>query len=213
MTFVTGTAIPDEAPDHHEASLAGLIETWRHIHAVRVEGPLADFVRIDSATHYVERITNIWAKQLADNRTDPLTPKLEALVDRWAESGARQILAEPQPPTFSRGDANLLNWLHDPASGKTGCVDFEFSGTSDPAFDVADLVEHISGRTFADDVWGDVVDALGGGDGTFTWRFRAAQRTCALRWLAVLWKQRHARSEEFNVQLERARRLHQLPIC
>jgi aminoglycoside phosphotransferase (APT) family kinase protein len=211
MTFVTGTAIPDEAPDNHEASLAGLIETWRHIHTVRLEGPLADLVRIDSAAHYVARITDIWAKQLADHRTDPLTPHLEALLGLWSNSSDRQILAEPQPPMFSRGDANLLNWLHNPATGKTGCVDFEFSGTSDPAFDVADLVEHISSRTFSDDVWSDVVDALGEGDQKFTRRFRAAQRTCALRWLAVLWKQRHARSEEFKAQLERARRLHQLP--
>jgi aminoglycoside phosphotransferase (APT) family kinase protein len=212
MTFVTGTAITDEARDHHEASLAGLIETWRHIHAVRVEGPLADFVRIDSAAHYVERITDIWAKQLADHRTDPLTPRLEALLDHWSNSGDRQILAESQPPTFSRGDANLLNWLHEPATGKTACVDFEFSGTSDTAFDVADLVEHISGRTFTDDVWNEVVDVLGGGEAAFTRRFRAAQRTCALRWLAVLWKQRHTRSEEFEGQLERVRMLQQLPV-
>jgi aminoglycoside phosphotransferase (APT) family kinase protein len=207
MTLVTGTAIPDEAPDHHGAGLAGLIKTWRHIHAVRIEGPLADFVRIDSAAHYAARIADIWAKQLADNRTDPLTPQLEALLDHWSDSGDRQVLAEPQPTTFSRGDANLLNWLHDPATGETGCVDFEFSGTSDPEFDLADLVEHISARMFTDHVWSEVVHALGSGDRAFTRRFRVAQRTCALRWLAVLWKQRHARSEEFAVQLERVRML------
>jgi aminoglycoside phosphotransferase (APT) family kinase protein len=205
MTLVTGTAIPDEAPDHRDASLAGLIETWRHIHAVRVEGSLADFVRIDSADHYVERITDIWAKQLADHRTDPLTPQLDALLDHWSDSGDQQLLAEPQAQTFSRGDANLLNWLHNSATGKTACVDFEFSGTSDPAFDLADLVEHISGRTFTDDVWSEVVEALGESAGAFTRRFRAARRTCALRWLAVLWKHRHARSEEFDEQLERVR--------
>lgn len=213
MTLVTGTALSDEAPDHHEAGLAGLIETWRHIHAVQIDGPLADFVRIDSAAHYVERITDIWAKQLADHRSDPLTPRLQALLDHWSKSGDRQILAEPEPPTFSRGDANLLNWLHDSTTGKTACVDFEFSGTSDPAFDLADLVEHISARAFADNVWSEVVDALGGGDWAFTRRFHAAKRTCAMRWLAVLWKQRHARSEEFKTQFERARRLHQSPTC
>jgi len=45
---------------------------------------------------------------------------------------------------------------------------------------------------------------LGGGDQR---RFEAAQRTCALRWLAVLWKQRDTRTEEFTSQLDRARRL------
>lgn len=38
-------------------------------------------------------------------------------------------------------------------------------------------------------------------------RFDAAQRTIALRWLAVLWKQSTRRVEEFTVQYERVRAL------
>lgn len=205
MTFVTGTPIPDAA--HKEAALSRLIETWQQIHATPVEGSLTGLVRIDSAAHYCNRITGIWARQLAGNPDDPLTSELQYLMDDWRQSGDGEVLAEPQPPAFSRGDANLLNWLHDPASHSTSCVDFEFSGTSDPAFDIADLVEHISARIFSDEIWAAVVAALGAADAAFVRRFHAAQRTCALRWLAVLWKQRHTRTEEFSTQLDRAKML------
>jgi aminoglycoside phosphotransferase (APT) family kinase protein len=206
MTFVTGAPIPDAA--RKESALSGLIETWQQIHVTPVEGPLAGLVRIDSAAHYCKRITGIWAGQLADNPHDPLTGELQPLLDGWRESGDADVLAEPQPLAFSRGDANLLNWLYDPASHTTSCVDFEFSGTSDPAFDIADLVEHISARTFSDETWATVVAALGADNAAFARRFHAAQRTCALRWLAVLWKQRHARAAEFSAQLDRVRMLH-----
>jgi aminoglycoside phosphotransferase (APT) family kinase protein len=205
MTFVTGTPIPDTA--HKQAALSGLIKTWQQIHATPVKGLLASLVRIDSAAHYCNRITGIWARQVADNPDDPLTSELQSLLDNWRRSGDGDILAEPQPPAFSRGDANLLNWLHDPDSHATSCVDFEFSGTSDPAFDIADLVEHISSRIFSDETWAAVAAALGDADAAFARRFRAAQRTCALRWLAVLWKQRHTRTEEFSTQLSRVRML------
>jgi hypothetical protein len=38
-------------------------------------------------------------------------------------------------------------------------------------------------------------------------RFEAAQRACALRWLAVLWKERDTGTDEFTSQFDRARRL------
>jgi len=205
MTFVAGTPIPSTA--HKQAALSGLIETWQQIHATPVQGPLAGLARIDSAAHYCDRITGIWARQLTDNPHDPLTGELQPLLDNWRQSGDQEVLAESQPPALSRGDANLLNWLHDPYSHATSCVDFEFSGTSDPAFDIADLVEHISARIFSDQTWAAVVAALGKADAAFARRFHAGQRTCALRWLAVLWKQRHTRMDEFSAQLDRVKML------
>lgn len=38
-------------------------------------------------------------------------------------------------------------------------------------------------------------------------RFHAAQRTAALRWLAVLWKQRDRRRGEFTTQRDRTQAL------
>jgi uncharacterized protein len=53
----------------------------------------------------------------------------------------------------------------------------------------ADHIEHIGARDVADDVWVRVAPALGVTSANRE-RFAANQRTCALRWLAVLWKQR-----------------------
>ncbi len=86
------------------------------------------------------------------------------------------------------------------------CVDFEFSGRSDVAFDAADQIEHISSRAIPDGAWRELEANLGV-DHHNRQRFHAAQRTCALRWLAVLWKQRQRRAEEFTAQLDRVRLL------
>ncbi|MGH3897572.1 MAG: phosphotransferase family protein [Pseudonocardiaceae bacterium] len=117
---------------------------------------------------------------------------------------AQRRLARPARAVLSRGDSNLLNWLHD---GHTlRCVDFEFSGRSDIAFDAADQIEHISSRAIPDHAWHQLEANLGV-DHHNRPRFEAAQRTCALCWLAVLWKQRHRRTEEFTTQLNRVRQL------
>jgi Phosphotransferase enzyme family len=87
-------------------------------------------------------------------------------------------------------------------------VDFEFAGYSDLAFDCADLTEHVSSRQAGidDQAWTEITGLAGLG-GEDQRRFEAAQRTCALRWLAVLWKQRDTRADEFTSQLDRVRRL------
>lgn len=72
--------------------------------------------------------------------------------------------------------------------------------------DMTTDIEHISSRALPDDTWHDLEANLGV-DHHNRQRFHAAQRTCALRWLAVLWKQRQRRAEEFTVQLDRVRQL------
>jgi thiamine kinase-like enzyme len=128
------------------------------------------------------------------------------LLRRWEDSGDAETLALPAPSIFSRGDANLLNWLHEADTDTVRCVDFEFSGRSDIAFDTADQIEHISSRAIPDHTWHELEPTLGV-DHHNRPRFEAAQRTCALRWLAVLWKQRHQRPEEFTLQLDRVHHL------
>jgi hypothetical protein len=165
----------------------------------------ATLERIDSASHYIRRITNIWAPALSSHPRDALTRDLLQILSDWQDSGDAAVLGEPARRIFSRGDSNLLNWLWDGASIRV--VDYEFAGYSDLAFDCADLTEHISSREAGidDQAWAEIVSLarLGGHDRR---RFEAAQRTCALRWLAVLWKQRDTRTGEFTSQFDRVRR-------
>jgi hypothetical protein len=205
MTMLPGTSIPDLADGAaREAALAGLAATLRPIHDIPLDATFAMLPRVDSVAHYMARLTEVWPAQLDAQPPDGLTRELRRLLRAWWDSGDQETLARSAPRTFSRGDGNLLNWLWD--GGSTRCVDFEFSGWSDLAFDAADLVEHVSARDVDDPAWSHVVAQLGLSEGMMP-RFRAARRTCALRWLAVLWKQREHRVREFAVQLDRVRDL------
>ncbi len=202
MSLVPGSALLDI--DDIPGALEALAETTRALQEIPLSEPLAGWDRIDSADHYITRLTDIWPQQLAEQAHDPLTDDMLALLRCWQNSGDAETLALPARPVFSRGDSNLDNWLHD---GETlRCVDFEYSGRSDVAFDAADHIEHISARAIPDQTWHKLETNLGI-DHDNRHRFQAAQRTCAMRWLAVLWRQRKRRVDEFAAQLERVRQL------
>lgn len=117
---------------------------------------------------------------------DALTGDLLQILSRWDDSGDVAILAEPARRIFSRGDANLLNWLWDGMSNQA--VDYEFAGYSDLAFDYADLTERISSRPAGiyDQARAEIVglSGLGGGDQR-RFRGRPADLRAALARCAV----------------------------
>ncbi|RGC65496.1 Phosphotransferase enzyme family protein [Micromonospora sp. MW-13] len=149
---------------------------------------------------YIVRLTQAWPELLASRPDDPLTPVMQQLLAAWQRSGDADLVTAPATPVLSRGDANLLNWMT--TDDSAACVDFEYAGFSNLAFDAADLIEHISGRAVPDSKWTQLLPDLGVTDAN-RHLFAANQRTCALRWLAVLWKQRDRRREEFTIQHER----------
>jgi thiamine kinase-like enzyme len=203
MTVLNGTPLLDE-PDTVQA-LRALAQTTLRLQAVPLAGLMAELPRIDSAEHYLVRLTEAWPELLAEQADDPLAPTMQELLAQWHRRGDAEVVIAPAgEPVLSRGDANLLNWMAT-ATG-AGCVDFEYSGYSNTPFDAADHIEHISARDVPDDVWVKVLPDLGVTDANRE-LFAANQRTCALRWLAVLWKQRDRRADEFNRQHERVRML------
>jgi Ser/Thr protein kinase RdoA (MazF antagonist) len=204
MTFLPGRPFP-ETGDRQEP-LRALAAVQRQYTELPLPAELATLERIDSASHYIHRITSVWAPVISSHPRDALTRDLLQILSEWEDSGDAAVLAECARPIFSQGDSNLLNWLWDGVSIRV--VDYEFAGYSDLAFDCADLTEHISSReTGVDDqAWAEIL-SLAGLPSHDQCRFEASQRTCALRWLAVLWKQRDARTEEFTSQFHRVRRL------
>ncbi|MEU3455275.1 aminoglycoside phosphotransferase family protein [Micromonospora sp. NPDC006766] len=182
------------------AALRALAHTTTQLQAVPLTGLLAGLPRIDTGEHYMVRLTKAWPELLAGQTDDPLTPVMQQLLAVWQRSGDADLVAASDTPVLSRGDANLLNWMT--TDDGAACVDFEYAGYSNVAFDAADLIEHISGRAVPDSIWTQLLPDLGVTD-TNRHQFGANQRTCALRWLAVLWKQRDRRREEFTVQHER----------
>ncbi|RDI34695.1 phosphotransferase family enzyme [Lentzea flaviverrucosa] len=200
MTLVPGS--PADEGVFPPALLTDLAGATRAMQALPLTEPLAAMARVDSIARYVARLTDEWPVQLSEAPGDEHTPQMLTLLRRWRAGNDACLLAQPAPKVFSRGDANLLNWLHH----HTGLhvVDFEFAGFSDPAVDAADHVEHISACHVPDACWFPLTEAFGDRDRA---RFDAARRTIALRWLAVLWKQRGHRPHEFLRQLDRVRTL------
>ncbi|PMR61332.1 hypothetical protein C1A38_09345 [Verrucosispora sp. ts21] len=194
-----------EAEDQLSA-LRALAHTTTQLQAVPLTGLLAELPRIDTGEHYMIRLTQAWPELLAGQPDDPLTPAMQRLLAVWQSSGDADLVTAPAAPVLSRGDANLLNWMMT-NDGTAACVDFEYAGFSTVAFDAADLIEHISGRAVPDSIWTQLLPDLGVTD-TNRHQFAANQRTCALRWLAILWKQRDRRRAEFTAQHERVEMLY-----
>ena len=168
-------------------------------------GPFAGMPRIDPAAHHVKRITEVWPAQLEECDNEPLTADMWSLLGAWDQRSDAAVLDESAPRVFSRGDSNLLNWLWDEPN--IYLVDWEFAGYSDTAYDAAELVEHLSAHAIDDRLWISLLPDLGIVDVATSRRFLAAQRTVALRWLSVLWKQRNERVDEFEFQFRRVRML------
>ena len=210
MTFLPGRPFP-ETGDRQEP-LRALAAVQRQYAELPLQGELSTLERIDSASHYIRRIAGIWAPVIKSHPRGALTRDLLQILSQWEDSGDAAVLTEPARRIFSGGDSNLLNWLWDRSHIRV--VDYEFAGYSDLAFDCADLTEHVSGREAGidDQAWAETI-CLAGLGGEDQRRFEAAQRTCALRWLAVLWKQRDNRTEEFTSQFNRVRRLQGAPAA
>lgn len=204
MTLEPGEPVPNLSAGHRHDALRAGVDVLRQVRELPL-GYFSELPRVDSASNYMRRITEVWPKQLDESADDPLTGDLLKLLDIWRDQGNADVLAQPAPRVLSHGDANLLNWLWN--SEECRIVDWEFTGYSDAAYDAAELIEHLSAHAIDDDTWISLLPDLGiVGDSTRR-RFLAAQRTVSLRWLSVLWKRRHKRVEEFDLQRQRAERL------
>ncbi|MFB9837632.1 phosphotransferase family protein, partial [Actinoallomurus acaciae] len=74
---------------------------------------------------------------------DPLVARAFDAVTDWAgRPRLDDVFAAELTPVFGLGDGNLANYLWDGA--RVRVVDFEYSGLSDRAYELAEVVEHIS---------------------------------------------------------------------
>lgn len=74
---------------------------------------------------------------------DPAARRALRCASTWLDQGqAERAAARGGTPVFGHGDANLANYLHD--GGTVRLVDFEDSGRSDRAWELAIFTEHLS---------------------------------------------------------------------
>ncbi|MGP3955809.1 phosphotransferase family protein [Nonomuraea sp. 3N208] len=90
----------------------------------------------------LEQVRSWWA-------TAPLSDEDAAVAETLRKAGnwveqpmLEELLAQPGTPVFGTGDGNLSNYLWDGTAIRV--IDFEYSGRSDRAFELAEVVEHIS---------------------------------------------------------------------
>jgi hypothetical protein len=80
-----------------EGPLRALAAVQRHYAELPLPAELAALERIDSASHYVHRITSVWAPVIRSHRREALTRDLLQILSQWEDSGDAAILAEPAP--------------------------------------------------------------------------------------------------------------------
>jgi hypothetical protein len=180
--------------------LAALAEALHQLYAIDLTTHPYPFMRIGSVLECLSRIEQ-WTMQLDSESDSDLVDHIRPLARSWLQSDDRDTLRRVVRPVFARGDANLSNCLWDGSTVRL--IDLEYAGWSDIAFELADLVEHINSRSVPDEAWESlVVGFISPGSADYK-RFLAAQRTCALLWLVILWPQRHTRKSTLVTQIER----------
>ncbi|MFG2563056.1 phosphotransferase family protein [Streptomyces sp. NPDC048496] len=148
-----------------------------------------------------------WCGQQQRFGPDPAVERAFAEGRRWLEAAPLDDLVKAEPvPVFGLTDGNLANYLFD--GTRVRMVDFEDSGRSDRAFELAELAEHPSGWV---DSTLDVAALLGhfplGVEEVV--RLTELRRLLALLWLVMLLPGRpgHARNPAGTVERQAVRLL------
>lgn len=168
------------SPAQTQALARSLDQLWRPVPPGTLAAPPGGTPNPAAFTRQV-RATLAAGHDLGD---DPLVHRARAAAAAWLGSGA----IDRQSPAGSRtvlgqGDSNLANFLWD--GHRVRLVDFEDSGPSDRAFELALLAEHISAWSGAQ-LDADTFLALFDLTTAETARLLQFRRLAALFWLTLL---------------------------
>lgn len=205
MELLDGT--PLSARDVGALELAALADTLQQIHALVPTVVDYPYTIVGAPPYRIERIHNL-AEQVPAHGATPLPATMLPLLRAWLASGDPETLRLPAPPIFARGDPNLANCLWDGA--RVRCVDFEYAGWGDLAFELADLVEGLWARRVPEREWPPFLARFDLANDAARRRFGAARRLCALFWLAPLWERRERGDQVdtlLRTQIRRARQV------
>ncbi|MEV0827975.1 phosphotransferase family protein [Nonomuraea rubra] len=87
----------------------------------------------------------VWADKKPDLGKDPRVSEAFARGTAWlATTAPDELITNPLPPVLGLADGNLANYLWDAATDQVRIIDWEDSGSSDRAFELAEGAEHIS---------------------------------------------------------------------
>jgi thiamine kinase-like enzyme len=209
MEFVPGISLREHPLGPDET--AALAATLQQFYALTPD--VIDYPHnvIGTPAVLMQRVES-WLAQLADRADDPLTTQIRDVTALWSREDDWAILNQAAPAVFSRGDPNLANCLWD--GQRVRCVDLEYSGWSDLAFDLADLMEAQPSRHIGAASWKHFLAFFALHDPAMQQRLDAARRLCAVFWILLLWLRRErgeAVDQELTDQIQRAH--HRLNQC
>lgn len=157
------------------------------LHQLHTAVPAADLAaQPPRHWHPAEAVGNLraWMAEPHEVGDAPQTAAAFGHASRWLRSGdPDRLVSANVPPVFALADGNLSNLVE--ADGEVRLVDFEDSGRSDKAYELADLVEHIS-MWVDDSVDTDVLVDAADLDRVERARFDGFRRLWAVFWLLML---------------------------
>ncbi|MDI5970000.1 aminoglycoside phosphotransferase family protein [Streptomyces sp. SL13] len=139
MTRVPGAPLRGTRVDgRRTAALAAAVGT---LHDAVPPEALARVPLRPDGQDFVRARLRAWSRN-GPGGDDPLVAEAARAGLAWL---AHADLAPPPHPVFGPGDGNLANYLWD--GSRVRVVDFESSGRSDRAYELAEITEHVSGWT------------------------------------------------------------------
>jgi len=146
--FIVMSLLPGEplgsgslTPPQERALAIALGQLWQAV-PVRLVTPLEGEL---ARSHEFVRLVRDWAATPADPGPDPVVRKALVSGTTWlvqADFAPTAPGSGATPQVLGQGDGNLSNFIWD--GELVRIVDFEDSGVSDRALELADLVEHVS---------------------------------------------------------------------
>lgn len=118
-----------------------LAETVAELHSAMPPSALAPLPSRPGRQRNVIEFVRTWIPRLRPEVDERATRAMDAGL-AWLARSALESTAEPRVPSvFGPGDGNLANYLWD--GSRVRVVDFEESGRSDRAFELAEITEHV----------------------------------------------------------------------
>lgn len=120
--------------------MTAMIDSYRELYAVPVPADMP--FRFFHPEQFMANLTGWLAEAPRDGLSEPVRRALAEAED-W-NAALRPQLREILDPVVAQADGNVHNMLWD--GDRVRLIDFEYAGVGDLAFEVADLVEHVSSR-------------------------------------------------------------------
>ncbi|HEY0539362.1 MAG TPA: phosphotransferase [Actinoallomurus sp.] len=140
MSRLDGVPLAAPVTAEQLAALAEAVQTVQHAIPPEVlrDLPFRLLHPLDALRHL-----RGWCARRPPPADDPLVARAFGAVTDWvARPYLEAVFVDEPSPVFGLGDGNLANYLWD--GTRIRIVDFEYSGRSDRAYELAEVVEHVT---------------------------------------------------------------------